>query len=34
MPDNGGDGGPDKGPNKNDIDKYKAPNNKPGLNIP
>lgn len=33
MPDNGGDG-PDKGPNKNEIDKYKAPNDKPGLNIP
>jgi hypothetical protein len=34
MPDNGGDG-PDKGPNINDdIGKYKAPNDKPGLNIP
>lgn len=31
-PDNGGD--PDNDPNKNDIDKYKPPNDKPGLNIP
>lgn len=32
MPDNGGE--PDKGPDKNDIGKYKAPNKRPGLNIP
>lgn len=32
-PDNGGGPG-DNDPNKNDVGKYKPPNDKPGLNIP